>query len=94
MVWSRSGVAAANSQSLLENHMSSKHSGESVHSDESGPTDEHPEEHQPQSRAERRAAARGRVARESQHPWGTGKIAHTHGPAPARRQYSNRRSGS
>ena len=62
-------------------------------SDEAQPAAENPSEPQPMSRAERRAAAKGRTVRAHDLPHGIGKVAGTRGAAPSRRQYSNRRSG-
>jgi hypothetical protein len=45
------------------------------------------------SRAERRAAARGRTPKADPPGWNSGKVAGAHGPKATRRQYSNRRSG-
>lgn len=54
-----------------------------------------PGEPQPEhmSRAERRAASRGKVVRDTAPHWTTGQQAGARGAAPARKQYSNRRSG-
>ena len=54
---------------------------------------ETPPEPQPMSRAERRAAAKGRAVGAQELPHGTGKVAGARSPAPARRQFSNRRTG-
>jgi hypothetical protein len=50
------------------------------------------EEEVPLSRAERRAAARGKTVRAAQ-PHGKGKVHGGKAPVVAHRQYSNRRSG-
>jgi hypothetical protein len=55
-------------------------------------TPETPGDEVPMSRAERRAAARGRAARADQ-PHGGGKVHGGKVPVVPRRQYSNRRSG-
>jgi hypothetical protein len=54
-------------------------------------TEAQPEEHL--SRAERRAASKGRAVRDPGPPWSAGKVHGSRGAAPARKQYSNRRSG-
>ena len=62
-------------------------------SDRAQPPAETPSEPQPMSRAERRAAAKGRAVREHDLPHGVGKVAGVRAATPGRRQYSNRRSG-
>jgi hypothetical protein len=54
--------------------------------------DEPSGEEVPMSRAERRAAARGKTVR-ADHPHGDGKVHGGKAPVVPRRQYSNRRSG-
>jgi hypothetical protein len=49
---------------------------------------------EPMSRAERRAAARGKtVQHDDAHPWGQGKVAGARNNQSTRRSFSNRRSG-
>jgi hypothetical protein len=50
-----------------------------------------PEEHM--SRAERRAASRGKAVHDTAPHWSRGKVTGARGAAPSRKQYSNRRSG-
>ncbi len=58
---------------------------------ESNPSEPQPEH---MSRAERRAASRGRAVRDTAPHWAAGKVAGARGAAPTRKQYTNRRSGS
>lgn len=48
---------------------------------------------EPMSRAERRAAARGKTVPSDAPAWTTGKVAGARGNQSTRRSYSNRRSG-
>jgi hypothetical protein len=61
------------------------------------PSPESPEESsvEPEhmSRAERRAAAKGRTPKADQPGWRSGKVVGARGTQSTRRQYSNRRSG-
>lgn len=49
---------------------------------------------EPMSRAERRAAARGKTPHhDDPHPWGQGKVAGARNTQTTKRNFSNRRSG-
>lgn len=48
---------------------------------------------EPMSRAERRAAARGKTVHHDETPWGQGKVAGARNNQATRRSFSNRRSG-
>jgi hypothetical protein len=57
-------------------------------------TPDQPAEEVPMSRAERRAAARGKHGARTEVPvWNSGKVHGARGAKSARRQYSNRKSG-
>jgi hypothetical protein len=48
---------------------------------------------EPMSRAERRAAARGKTVHHDETPWSQGKVAGARNNQSTRRSFSNRRSG-
>jgi hypothetical protein len=58
-----------------------------------GVANEAPQEEEHLSRAERRAARSGRAVRADPPPWNHGKVTGARGSAPARKQFSSRRSG-